>query len=218
MRSDGTTPTDKLPIPTLRPNPQNIELEALSNNSGSSPVLLSLPSSRPHSRTPSPFTLVASSSSLSQRNPGAAPGSAAAARDRTVADRSEEEEETHDDEDFGDWDVDYGDSDEDDSASDMPSDLRPHRHHDHASRSAQPLLGGNNKDRQSYDSPPRPSVGRRSTLHERDPAVEARNATRRRYMYAGCFLLLSLVSFAVQTETAVYIQSQLHWEKAYCML
>ena len=48
--------------------------------------------------------------------------------------------------------------------------------------------------------------------------VVARHATRKRYTYAAFFLVLSLISFAVQTETAVYIQSQLHWNKAYCML
>ena len=37
-------------------------------------------------------------------------------------------------------------------------------------------------------------------------------------MYAAFFLLVSLVSFVVQTETAVYIQHELKWNKAYCML
>lgn len=36
--------------------------------------------------------------------------------------------------------------------------------------------------------------------------------------YAAFFLLVSLISFVVQTETAVYIQHELHWDKAYCML
>ncbi|RMD40189.1 hypothetical protein DV735_g4935, partial [Chaetothyriales sp. CBS 134920] len=44
------------------------------------------------------------------------------------------------------------------------------------------------------------------------------NLTRRKYVYAAFFLLLSLVSFVVQTETAVYIQHELKWDKAYCML
>jgi drug/metabolite transporter (DMT)-like permease len=47
---------------------------------------------------------------------------------------------------------------------------------------------------------------------------EPDNLTRRKYYYAGFFLLLSLVSFVVQTETAVYIQHELKWDKAYCML
>jgi hypothetical protein len=61
-------------------------------------------------------------------------------------------------------------------------------------------------------------VRRASTFHERDPQVEARSATRKKYAYAAGFLVLSLISFTVQTETAVYIQHTLHWNKAYCML
>jgi drug/metabolite transporter (DMT)-like permease len=41
---------------------------------------------------------------------------------------------------------------------------------------------------------------------------------RRRYSYASFFLLTSLVSFTVQTELASYIQHDLAWDKAYCML
>ena len=41
---------------------------------------------------------------------------------------------------------------------------------------------------------------------------------RRKYIYASFFLVLSLVSFVVQTETAVYIQHELGWNKAYCMM
>lgn len=37
-------------------------------------------------------------------------------------------------------------------------------------------------------------------------------------MLAGICLMISLVSFVVQTETAVYIQHELKWNKAYCML
>jgi drug/metabolite transporter (DMT)-like permease len=44
------------------------------------------------------------------------------------------------------------------------------------------------------------------------------NLTRRKYYYAAFFLVVSLVSFVVQTETAVYIQHELKWNKAYCML
>ena len=43
-------------------------------------------------------------------------------------------------------------------------------------------------------------------------------ANRKKYTYAAFFLFLSLVSFVVQTETAVYIQHELGWNKAYCML
>lgn len=101
----------------------------------------------------------------------------------------------------------------------MPSDLRPERSRP-KSYQHQPLLAGDK--RTSHDSPTRPAglAARRSShFRERDPeVVEAVDDTRRRYTYAAAFLLLSLVSFAVQTETAVYIQHDLHWNKAYCML
>ena len=98
---------------------------------------------------------------------------------------------------------------------DMPSDLRPGN--DHKSYS-QPLLSSD-KARQSYDGPIRPSTSRRSSrLRERDPVRVAQAATRKRYTIAAGFLLVSLVTFAIQTETAVYIQHNLGWTKAYCML
>jgi hypothetical protein len=98
----------------------------------------------------------------------------------------------------------------------MPSDLRPAvRHGD--GKSSEPLLSGD-LSQHGYDSPLRPTTSRRSTFHERDPEIAASQSTRRRYTYAAGFLLLSLVSFAVQTETAKYIQTQLHWTKPYCML
>lgn len=107
--------------------------------------------------------------------------------------------------DFDSWD----DAAAEEGEDDMPSDLRPSHH--------QPLLPSD-KARQSYEGP-RPSASRRSSrFRERDPDDAAKEATKKRYMYAGGFLLLSLVSFAVQTETAVYIQHNLHWNKAYCML
>jgi drug/metabolite transporter (DMT)-like permease len=63
-------------------------------------------------------------------------------------------------------------------------------------------------------------MSRRSTttFRERDPEILARQATKRRYTYAAFFLLLSLISFCVQTETAVYIQRKLNWNKPYCMM
>ncbi|KAK5170184.1 uncharacterized protein LTR77_004769 [Saxophila tyrrhenica] len=107
-----------------------------------------------------------------------------------------------------------------DPNNDMPSDLRPSLEMEHKSTHHQPLLSGN-KARQSYDSEARPgfsSSRRGSRFHETDPQAEAAKATRKRYTYAGAFLLVSLVSFAIQTETAVYVQHNLHWNKAYCML
>lgn len=103
----------------------------------------------------------------------------------------------------------------------MPSDLRPSidRIAHVESRPHQPLLSAEDGESLSgYDSYRRPQLSRRSTFHERDPEVIAKRDTRTRYTYAAAFLLLSLVSFAVQTETAVYIQTHLHWNKAYCML
>ncbi|KAF2102665.1 hypothetical protein NA57DRAFT_31985 [Rhizodiscina lignyota] len=99
----------------------------------------------------------------------------------------------------------------------MPSDLRPplHRHHD--GRSQQPLLTGKPPAYDDRDDLPAVSP-RRSTFHERDPDVLAARATRQRYIYASFFLVLSLVSFVVQTETAVYIANELKWRKSYCML
>lgn len=112
---------------------------------------------------------------------------------------------------FDDWDEDIEGS--------MPSDLRPEPRGSN-SHQQQPLLSGDKH--QDYESPTRPSLGqRRSTarFRERDPdIVEDKGDTRKRYTYAACFLLISLVSFAVQTETAVYIQHDLHWTKPYCML
>lgn len=59
----------------------------------------------------------------------------------------------------------------------------------------------------------------RNTFRSRSPKLpKSEDQTRTKYVYASFFLLLSLVSFVVQTETAVYIQHQLHWNKAYCML
>lgn len=102
----------------------------------------------------------------------------------------------------------------------MPSDLRSHRPSIHRpnSHQHQPLLGS---DKQSEDEHPSRSLGTRRSTHfrERDPPpVEDKNDTRKRYTLAGAFLLVSLVSFAVQTETAVYIQHDLDWTKPYCML
>lgn len=99
----------------------------------------------------------------------------------------------------------------------MPSDLRPSLDMEHKSSHHQPLLSSD-KARQSYDSESHHGFSSPRRLRERDPHSDAAKATRKRYTYAACFLLVSLVSFAIQTETAVYIQHNLHWNKAYCML
>jgi hypothetical protein len=97
----------------------------------------------------------------------------------------------------------------------MPSDLRSSQERERDGLS--PLLGHKAADEGSDD---RPGLSRRSThtFHERDPESQAHFETRKRYTYASIFLALSLVSFTVQTETAVYIQHELKWEKPYCML
>lgn len=59
-----------------------------------------------------------------------------------------------------------------------------------------------------------------SRFQTRTPAYveEARKQTTRKYMIAAFFLVVSLIAFVVQTETAVYIQHELKWNKPYCML
>lgn len=59
---------------------------------------------------------------------------------------------------------------------------------------------------------------RRTSLRSRSPAANARHVVRQKYTYAAVFLVISLVSFCVQTELAAYVQHDLGWNKAYCML
>ena len=84
-----------------------------------------------------------------------------------------------------------------------------------------PLLK-DERGRPSYDGPngsARPAfTTKRSTFQSRSPDMEDSSATKKKYLYAAFFLALSLVSFTVQTETAVYIQHELKWNKAYAML
>jgi hypothetical protein len=113
--------------------------------------------------------------------------------------------------DFSDWD----DDDEMDGR-------RPPLHRPIDGRSHQPLLHKDSHDEErgrSQDSTERPPLfTRRSTMRSRSPDTQAKLATRKKYTYAAFFLGLSLVSFVIQTETAVYIQHELGWNKAYCML
>jgi drug/metabolite transporter (DMT)-like permease len=107
-------------------------------------------------------------------------------------------------------------------------------------RSGQPLLGNNDDERgrarynhsrspspllntpssSSQDTPPvlRPTFSRRSTMRSRSPDTQARMAARKKYTYAAIFLIVSLISFCIQTELAAYVQQELGWNKAYCML
>ncbi|KAL2357325.1 hypothetical protein BJ546DRAFT_1024540 [Cryomyces antarcticus] len=121
---------------------------------------------------------------------------------------------------FDDWDdpEDNSNNNSRHSSSSMPSDLRPSLHRPTDGRSQTPLLASKGDSARDYESPVRPGLTpRRSTFRERDPD-SAKSATRQKYTYAAGFLLLSLVSFTIQTETAVYIQHNLKWNKAYCML
>lgn len=118
-------------------------------------------------------------------------------------------------EEFDDWDSDL----------DEMEDRRPPLHRPTDGRSAQPLLHKEDEERgrtgydESADTAQRPSAfTRRSTLRSRSPDTQAKMAAKKKYTYAAFFLLLSLITFTVQTETAVYIQHELKWDKAYCML
>jgi len=114
------------------------------------------------------------------------------------------------------------------SNSDDMEDRRPPLHRPTDGRSQQPLLHNEDDDdaeergRTGYSTSQhrqdRPTFSRRSTMRSRSPDTQAKLDTNKKYTYAAFFLGLSLISFTVQTETAVYIQHTLKWEKAYCML
>ena len=48
--------------------------------------------------------------------------------------------------------------------------------------------------------------------------MEGSSALKKKYAYAAFFLVMSLITFVIQTETASYIQHELKWDKAYAML
>lgn len=190
-------PTESQSKSSTRPLPDHTWDD--SSDRFSTPVLVSNSSSRLASRTSSPFVQLPYPAESSRSRNTLHPGDQRGNRLST---------------DFGfeDW------PQEDEDEGDMPSDLRPSldRHAD--GRSHQPLLSSQGIS--GYDSPPRRTrhPSQRSTFHERDPEEESKHSTRKRYTYAAFFLVLSLISFVVQTETAVYIQHDLKWNKAYCML
>ena len=125
-------------------------------------------------------------------------------------------------EDFADSDDD--DDDDDDNHKGMGKERRPAYTRPNEGRSHLPLLHKDDEERgRSYDSPATspnrpPLFTRRSTMRSRSPDTQAKLATKKKYTYAAFFLGLSLISFVIQTETAVYIQHELKWNKAYCML
>ena len=126
-----------------------------------------------------------------------------------------------DDEDTHSQTSDHDANGEESSMADPERRERPPMHRPTGGLSGMPLLK-DERGRPSYESPAgsaRPAfAARRSTFRSRSPDFDAKSATRKKYLYAGFFLLVSLVSFVVQTETASYIQIELGWNKAYCML
>lgn len=125
---------------------------------------------------------------------------------------------------FEDWDDDHF-SENDPLTQDpstMPSDLRPPFHRPTDGKSGTPLLDHSQKENgyanNQMDTEGPRLIRRRSTFKERDPDAAAKAATRKRYSYAAFFLAVSLVSFTIQTETAVYIKNYLGWSKSYAML
>lgn len=113
-------------------------------------------------------------------------------------------------------------SDEDDTDDETMA--RPPMHRPTDGRSQVPLLKEERRGRQSStgsfleEGRGVSSGTRRSTLRSRTPVYDTKNATRRKYMIASFFLIVCLVSFTVQTQTAVFIQQELGWNKPYCML
>lgn len=218
---DHLQPHSLPPYNHTSPDRQDTASEAFS-----SPVYISHPSSRHSSRVPSPLAPLAHDTALLDSSAGhwssnedqhlPVEDNITTARDSTTLEA-------------GAWG--YDDDDDDVGTSprsslsstthrfDMPSDLRPNNTHRTTSSSHAPLLNSARKTGEDfYNAPVRPGAGapRKSTFQERDPEVV--EDVRKRYTYAAGFLALSLVSFVVQTETAVYIQHNLKWNKAYCML
>lgn len=115
-------------------------------------------------------------------------------------------------------------------------------HHPKDGRSAMPLLHNADEDRgraggvNSYshdndsrtsrgnspyrpDRIQRPTFSRTSTMRSRSPREAAAAASaKRKYTFAAVFLVISLIAFCIQTELSAYIQHDLGWDKAYCMM
>ncbi|KAL8825822.1 MAG: hypothetical protein Q9170_007644 [Blastenia crenularia] len=100
-------------------------------------------------------------------------------------------------------------------------DARPPLHRPSDGRSEVPLLK-DERGRASFTEPNGSDrstfATHRSTFRSRSPDMEGSAATKRKYIYAAFFLVLSLVAFVIQTETAEYIQNKLGWKKPYAML
>ena len=156
---------------------------------------LSLPSEQ-YSRGPSPFE------PNPQRHPGGDPL------------HPQQNTSFHEIETSFDSDLDFDEDEED--MGDRPA---LHRHAD--GRSQLPLLK-DERARSFHENPngsARPAfVARRSTFRSKSPDLAVGSATRKKYTYAAFFLGLSLISFVIQTETAIHIQHSLGWKKPCCML
>ncbi|KAI1823388.1 NADP-dependent oxidoreductase domain-containing protein [Xylaria intraflava] len=63
-----------------------------------------------------------------------------------------------------------------------------------------------------------PLFTRSSTVRSRSPNAQLRTAARKKYLLAAIFLVISLIAFVLQTELGRYVQHELGWNKAYCML
>lgn len=67
----------------------------------------------------------------------------------------------------------------------------------------------------------RRSFSAHQTLRSISPAAlaaKSEKSVRQKWLIAGAFLVLSLVSFVIQTELGKTVQTDLGWNKAYCML
>lgn len=113
-------------------------------------------------------------------------------------------------------------SDEDDTDDETMA--RPSMHRPTDGRSQVPLLKDERRGRRHSSTSSFLEEGRgvssgtRRSLQSRTPVYDTKNATRRKYIIASFFLIISLISFTVQTQTAVFIQQELGWNKPYCML
>lgn len=186
-------------------------IEANYSSSTPTPTIVTPPSgsSSPHSKPPSrrtsPFK-----ANLAKVRASPPPSRKASPRPRLSVALSPSADQSHA--------ADFDFSDDEEAAMGNP---RPQLDRLSDGRSHTPLLK-DERGRPSYDEPDgsvRPAFAtKRSTFRSRSPEMEDSSATRKKYTYAGLCLVLSLVSFAIQTETAVYIQHELKWNKSYAML
>ncbi|KAL8669818.1 MAG: hypothetical protein Q9168_005609 [Polycauliona sp. 1 TL-2023] len=119
------------------------------------------------------------------------------------------------------WDHEGSISGHEEDDDDAEMDTRPPYHRPTEGRSGVPLLKDERgrSDVSSQNGSARPNfAARRSTFRSKSPDMAGSAATKQKYLYAGFFLLMSLIAFVVQTETASYIQNKLGWQKPYAML